>query len=452
MKIDKFFKNYSLNLISGMFPFLLFVILTPKTLKMFGLELFGIYSILCSILIILGGIDFGVSRTVVLVVADKGNLELRNDFQIFKIGKNLIHFISAIYVVLGSTVIFLFISDFRALTDVTAAAIMTLLSSIATLQTSTHRSILEVNDRFLSLNLVRTVLACFVPLAPLLPVFSVNYPLSSALLWVAASRCAGLIVYHATTSKYMRPLKGASTGHIKKSSIIKFVNRSKYVGITNILSLIMVYADRFLIASFLSIVAMANYVIAYETVTKVWLVMGAISSAMLPQLAAENRTNKSNLNDKSIVYKIRIVIFSACIAPCIFISSFGTVIFELWLGDAYNAEISRAAMILAFGVALNCMTQLNFNILQIHGGERYGLVLQVLNIACWSILCLAIVPIYGLEGAAVAFLARMILDAALVAHACKINNVFNIGFRWRDYLSVIALFFISNLERNNLYL
>ncbi len=450
MIIDKIFKNSVLNALSGIAPFFFFIALTPKTLEIIGLESFGVYSILCSIILIVGSIDFGVSRTFLLNTADDKAVGLNNNFDILRIAKNLLHIISTIYFILGLVFITVIIIDGRLSSDITAAAIMTLIGSIATLETSTHRSILEVNDRFVSLNLIRTAIACFLPLAPLLPVFSVNYPLSSALFWVALSRCVGAIVYISCTNRHRRPAQNAPVNSIKKSSIIKFINRSKYVGVTNILSLVMTYSDRFLIASFVSIAAMANYVIAYDTVTKVWLVMGALSSAVLPRLAAENRADRSNLNDKSVIHQVRLLIVVACIAPCVAIGSFANVIFELWLGTTYNAETSTIAMFLALGVALNCMTQLNFNLLQINGGERHGVALQIINLSGWGVLCLAIVPIYGVLGAAAAFLARMILDSVLVARACKKNNVSNIGFSRLAYIRVILLFTVCAAIAGNL--
>lgn len=440
MIIEKIFKNSALNVLSGVFPFVFFIALTPKTLEIIGLELFGVYTILCSIILIVGSIDFGVSRTILLTISNDKALGLNNNFQTLMIAKNLVHIISAIYFILGSVVITIIIIYGRLSADINVAAIMALFGSIATLETSTHRSILEVNDRFVSLNLVRTVIACFLPLAPLLPVFSVNHPLSSALFWVALSRCVGAAVYISSTNRHRRPLQFAPANNIKKSSIVQFIDRSKYVGVTNILSLVMTYSDRFLIASFVSIAAMANYVIAYDTVTKVWLVMGALSSAILPRLASENRANRSNLNDKSVIHQVRLLIVVACIAPCVAIALFANVIFELWLGAAYNAETSSIAMFLALGVALNCMTQLNFNLLQINGGERHGVALQIMNLSAWGIFCLAFVPIYGVLAAAAAFLARMILDSVLVARACKKNNVSDIGFSWHAYLRVILLF------------
>lgn len=450
MIIDKIFKNSAFNALSGITPFVFFIALTPKTLQVISLELFGVYTILCSIILIVGSVDFGVSRTVLLTAADDNALENNNNFHILLIAKNLIHIISAIYLILGSVVITIIIIYGRLSLDVNAALIMTLFGSIATLETSTHRSILEVNDRFVTLNLIRTVTACFVPLAPLMPVFSVNHPLSSALFWVVLSRCVGTMVYTSFTNRHRRPLQNTPVNNIKKSSVIKFINRSKYVGVTNILSLAMTYSDRFLIASFVSIVAMANYVIAYDTVTKVWLVMGALSSAVLPQLAAEKKAGRSNVNDKSVIHQVRLLIIVACIAPCAAIALFAKLIFELWLGAAYNAEISSIAMFFALGVALNCMTQLNFNLLQINGGERHGVVLQIINLSVWGVFFLAVVPTYGVLGAAAAFLARMILDSVLVARACKKINASNIGFSWRAYIRVILLFTVCAGMAENL--
>jgi hypothetical protein len=60
------------------------------------------------------------------------------------------------------------------------------------------------------------------------------------------------------------------------------------------------------------------------------------------------------------------------------------------------------------------MSQLNFSLLQLHGGESAGAMLQIGNIVVSAILMLALIPPFGTVGAAGAFSIRLMIDAFVV--------------------------------------
>jgi hypothetical protein len=63
---------------------------------------------------------------------------------------------------------------------------------------------------------------------------------------------------------------------------------------------------------------------------------------------------------------------------------------------------------------VNNLTQINFALLQVHGGEQRGALLQVFHLVFLCVALAALAPPFGIRGAALAFSARLLLDALLV--------------------------------------
>src|SRR5690606_33615505 len=66
-----------------------------------------------------------------------------------------------------------------------------------------------------------------------------------------------------------------------------FLHKAGWLGLTNVLSMLTAYLDRFVLGFFGSAVAVGQYVIAQEVVTKLWIAIGAVTSAATPRLASQ---------------------------------------------------------------------------------------------------------------------------------------------------------------------
>jgi O-antigen/teichoic acid export membrane protein len=168
------------------------------------------------------------------------------------------------------------------------------------------------------------------------------------------------------------------------------------------------------------------------------LITGAVQSAVTPRIATEisaGLASQAEVPGGSAIRLAKWLVLSAIVMPAAVLIVFCEPIFGFWLGAGFDLQIVRAARVLIAGVALNSMSQLNFALLQLHGGEASGAVLQVVNIVLSAILMAALIPTLGTLGAASAFSIRLTVDAFVTRHLAATRSRSIAGF---SHLELIA--------------
>lgn len=384
------------------------IVCTPLILNTRGAEFFATYSLQTAILMALGLLDFGISRGVMLTTFDQIANPSGSAVQPFRTGLRLSLCVAAAMVGLGTPVAwFTFPAPDPASVDLRLATALHVAASAATIMTLPSRAVLEIQGKFGRLNAIRGTLACIVPLAPLIPSADPTLIYTQVALIVFLSRTLAVWVYHSNLS--WRPDEIALPSMATKSWVRAFMKRCGWVGLTNGASLILTYADRFVLASMGTATQVAHFTVAHEAATKVWLVNGAVQSASAPRIANEVRGDaRATLSSVGTTKRLLLAVVLVPIAALILTSN---VVFEAWLGASYDPEIAAGARILLAGIAVNSMSQVNFGLLQIHRGEHLGAYLQGLNVVLAILLMAALIPRFGVIGAAAAFSIRLSIDA-----------------------------------------
>lgn len=387
--------------------------------------------------------DLGLSRGIMLVTYDANLNPTGTPNKPFKSGLKLTNWVALIVFSIAIMII-LVMEYLKASTiDIKISAFLSCLSGALTILTLPLRTMLEIKGKFGVLNIIRSTLACSIPLAPLFPGAEGDYALSISALYVLIFRIGGLFAYRNTCR-----ISDLALEKLPKATIEwqrEFIRRCGWVGLTNLGSLILTYADRLLLAGFASATALASFVIAHELATKIWMVTGAVLSAIMPRVAAEFmiQNNKLSLEKShSSLYKVRNLILGSVIFPSVLLAVFLKYVLNFWLGSVYLLEIEVAGKILIAGIALNSMSQLNFGLLQINKGEFQGAQLQLFNIVLAAILMSIFIPMYGAVGAAIAFSSRLVVDAYITRALLQNKINLKAGFSYIDITIVISIFFV----------
>lgn len=433
-------RQSTINLVGGLLPAVASLTCIPIILQQHGSEFFGIYSIQTALLMVVGLMDLGLSRGIMLVTYDEVLNPSGTPNKPFKSGMQLTRLVALL--IFSITLFVLAIIDFLHPTtsDIRLSTLLSAISGGLTILTLPLRALLEIQGKFGSLNVIRTVLACSIPLAPLLPGLVAEQALTTSAIYVLVLRFAGLWAYRRVCDfdalNLERVLK--PTPEWKR----EFIKRCSWVGLTNIGSLILTYADRILLASFASAAALASFVVAHELATKIWMITGAILSATMPRVAADlmNLKTEKIRGIPTSLAQVRFLIIVAIVLPSVILTIFLKPVLVIWLGASYAVDVEIAGKILIAGVALNSMSQLNFGLLQLHKGESHGAKLQLFNIILAAALMGILIPIYGVIGAASAFSLRLIIDAfvgrALLERLIDSKE----GFLYIDLIVVLLIF------------
>lgn len=189
-----------------------------------------------------------------------------------------------------------------------------------------------------------------------------------------------------------------------------------WVGMSSVISPILVYLDRFFLAATVSVAAAGYYVGPYEGVTRLLVVPISLSGVLFPALAG-----MSAGGDADVARAGRVVgaalrqVFLSVLPAVALVAVFAPLVLDVWLGADY-AQYSTAAMrILAFGVLANALAHVPFAFLQAIGRPDITARLHVLELVIHVPTTWWLVKHFGISGAAMAWTLRVTLDAVLLA-------------------------------------
>ncbi len=181
-----------------------------------------------------------------------------------------------------------------------------------------------------------------------------------------------------------------------------------WVSVSNIASIILVYADRFLIASFVSIAAVAHYTTASEVVTRLLLGPVAVAAVWFPALARKQSVKDEGYRDLA-EQGVRLI--TIVILPLLFVLvSISDPFLRLWAGVEIAEAGAPVLQWLALGVFLNALAQIPFAILHAQARADAPALLHLVELPLYLILLLWALPALGLKGAAIAWTARTGFD------------------------------------------
>ena len=415
--------NSAFNLMGVVIPALVALACTPLLLRLLGPDLFGLLSIQLAVLVLLSVNDFGVSRAVVLVsIARGGFSDAGERLQTVRAGLHLVLLLSCAVLLLSFLFpALLWLSGPALSADTLLSWLLVGFASALALPTLPLRARLEIEERFASLNVLRSAGASLLFLAPLLAVW-VEPTLVSAALGHLASRAVVLLAFGALGgSELLRGLTGqmrllvAALPSLNSFPVHReLVARGSWLGIAGLVSMLIGYVDRFALGLLVGAAAVAPYAVAAELATKVWMVVGAMTAAATPQIAAGWK-----LQDASWHLPFRLLAWGVCLTVLAIHAVFsllGAPLLQLWLGDGFRPEMVSLLAILSVGITINCASQMNYVILLIAGGERAAAKLQFLILPLTIIASLAAARIWGPVGVAWVFTARLALDSLAIRH------------------------------------
>jgi O-antigen/teichoic acid export membrane protein len=274
------------------------------------------------------------------------------------------------------------------------------------------RGILEAHLKFAIVNAVRIPFGTLTQLGPLLLLLFSN-SLVPAVVVIVLSRVAEGLIYLRYCLRLQPELRGRIRIHLR--SVLPLVRFGGWITVSNVIGPLMVYFDRFLIGSLLSVAATAHYAAPYDLVTRLWIVPGAFCAVLFPVFAASARSDPSRVV-RLYVGGLKYTFVS--LFPLIFlVVVFAPDLLTLWIGAEFARASAGVLQILALGVLVNSLAHIAFALVQGLGRADVTAKFHLLEAPFYLALLWWGIAAYGIEGAAVAWTIRVTVDAALLAIA-----------------------------------
>jgi len=266
----------------------------------------------------------------------------------------------------------------------------------------------EGRELFVESNLQKTIAGTLIFL---MPVLCVKYTatFSSAVVGLFVARLVSLFVamFRCNTIEPLRNWR------FSKETLRDLVNYGGGIAITNTISPIMGYLDRFFLSSIQGAQIVGYYSGAAELVSRLAVVPVSISRALFPKLVVATGNRSAVVALKNNARKYTAI---SCLPPAIIIFVFAEQLLTLWLGADMSQHASPLLRILIVGFAFNAFAQVPFSAIQARGDSYLTAKIQLFEVIPYVVMLFYLGRAYGGIGVAIAWTTRIAADLVIMEY------------------------------------
>lgn len=412
-------KNSFFNIAGYLIPGLLSVPILGYMARELGIEEFGLFTLILSIVGYASIFDIGITRSVIREIA----IYKHNKQEIIKILSTS----TLIILLLGVLAAFLIIMFNTQITNLLKVStnikeefnrclIIMSLSIPSFLVTQVWCSLLEGKEEFLKLNIYKSISSTLVILLPAIGLFW-GHSLTYVIIGLLISRFISMFLIFQFCKGYRFVIK------FDKLVFSRLITFGGWIAVSNIVSPIMSYFDRFILANRMGSDIVGFYTGPSEAIARIGIFPSAIARTIFPMLSS-NRVDSFKIKRYSYI-----LIIISVVPFALFFAGFAEEILTIWLGDSFASKSSLVFQILTLGLMFNSIAQVPFASIQASGNSKVTALLHLIECLPYLILLWWLITNYGIVGAAWAWTIRMFVDMILLITMDNIKNVKKIIFK-----------------------
>ena len=407
--------NIVYNIAGQGIPLLLAVVTIPFVTRGLGPERFGVLALAWTFIGYFTLFDLGFGRSLTQRVAELLGEGREYDVPAIAWTGTLATFFLGIF---GTGAILLLAdplvrSVLRIPPELTSESLRALqvlgLSLPIVLSTNAFRAILEAYQRFGLVTLVRAPVGAFMFLGPLM-VLPFTTRLDIIVGVIVAVRMLAWVL-HGWLCVYVNPAL-ARPKLPRRQGAESLLRMGGWLTVSNIISPVLQYADRFLIGAVVSMSALAYYTTPSEIVVRVLAGPVAIAGVFFPAFATTFKGDPVRTSElfSTSVRTVLLILFPMVVLMFVWAETG----LRLWVGPEFAAEGTAVARWLLVGVLFNGLAQVPLAL--VHGTSRAEITARIhaWEVPFYLLVLWFLLNRFGLPGAAMAWSLRVTVDAALL--------------------------------------
>ena len=371
--------------------------------RVLGVENFGIFTLCYAVVGYASLFDLGLSRAVVRAVA----IHAQSAEKVARVIGTASCFVLALSIVAAALLYFsadwlvLKLSVSAASAEGARSALQCLSLAVpALLLSMVWFSYLEGLGDFYKLNMLKSISGLCMALAPLGTVL-LQPTLVSAIAGLVAGRVVSMLI------AYLWGLWAGSKRQlwtVDLPTLRELLGFGGWITVSNIISPMMVYFDRFFISSVVGAKSVAFYTAPAEAVTRLLIIPIAVAKVIFPRLSARHQDAEA---EARLGFWL---LLGICLLLALGIGLFAADILRLWMGEAYLGEAVLVLQILLVGFVFNAVAQIPYAKIQAAGHARVTALLHTAEVLPYFGALYYLVLNYSLAGAAIAWTLRVAVD------------------------------------------
>jgi O-antigen/teichoic acid export membrane protein len=408
--------NFIFNVVGTIAPLFVALVTVPIYVSHIGASRYGILSIVWFLLGYFGFLDFGLSRASVNALS---KLKHSSSAERSKV------IITAVYLNLGLGAVGSFILYFVA-----GFLLEHLLSMPATLKPEVATALpwiaallplamvsgvmigtLESRDQFFIANLLQFTSTTIGQVLPVLCAVLISPSLSIVIPAAVLSRGLSVLLTFGFVLYEERPLNLQSFDANQARALIGY---GGWLSVSAIINPLLMSLDQWVIGSVLGVAAVSHYAVPMNLAIRSQILPTAMSRTLFPHWSRSTREEANGLAEKALV-AVAYSYGAICAPAIVLISPF----MKLWMGVDFGSVAGPVAELLLIGAWINGLSYIPSVLLQ--GQQRPDVVAKfhALEILPFLFVLWFLTSQFGLMGSAVAWVLRVLADAALLFGATR---------------------------------
>ncbi|MEM6301450.1 MAG: hypothetical protein AAF749_06895 [Pseudomonadota bacterium] len=412
-------RNTILNFFGALIPLTVTLSTIPLYLKAIGPERYGVMALWWLALNYAVLFDCGFGRALAQRIGRLGSDASQQKANLLIVAFTFAMPIGVFGGLILSWVIRSYFAHVAILSPAVAAEIpgampMVLLSVPLVLALSLCRGFLQGNQSFWSLNILTVATSTMVQIIPLVTALQFGdsvVGLTTALtIAFAIAALFGLLLCMPNCR-----LRGERAQFL--ASFFSLFNFGKWVTVSATVGPLMVIADRFALAAFVSTAAAGLYAIPFQVAQRLTLFPAALTNALFPKIAGIASASARETSARAEY------LLAWALSPVFVLLIVGVHPFlDLWLGQESSNLLRYVGEVLLLAFWFNSLAYISNNHITAIGAPRTVALVHLLELPIYSIALLFALPRFGILGAAVVFLARTLVDYMILRYFADFNS------------------------------
>jgi O-antigen/teichoic acid export membrane protein len=453
-------RNTLLNFIGRALPLLVGMVTIPFIVRALGTERFGLLSLAWVILGYFAIFDLGLGRATTKFVAEA--LGRGEEDQVPRLVWTAVT-VQAVLGIVGALVLagitpLLVERVLNIPSELMGEAKVTFyllaLSVPVVLVSSSFRGVLEAAQRFDLVNAVKTPSSASTFLLPLVGLL-LGFNLPGIVVLILLARVGALSAFIIMNLRITPRLRRYSGSFLLFPCLFTY---GGWVTVTSIVGPVLVYLDRFLIGSLLSMAAVAYYAAPFEVINRLWIIPGSLVMTLFPAFSTLRTTRRREDLQRLYIRSTKYLLLST--GPIVLILViFADNISQFWLGADFAQQSTLAFQFLLLGALFGLLAPVSGSLLQGLGRPDVLAKLYLVEVPLNMVLVWFLVQHLGIAGAALSFALRALIETGVlfvisarlihISYTCVIEN----GL-WRSVVVLVGvggLFWLISLTEMVLF-
>lgn len=409
-------KNAAWNIIGVSLPLLAGLLAVPLLLHGLGQAKLGIFSLALGLFGFSGLFDLGLGRAITQTIASEQGkgAHLNAIAGLIRRGLLVVGVMGLVWgLILYGTAFFIAHDLFHLpgqLAHETQSGFQWLAFALPFVLLSTSLiGILEGLQQFRATNLLRAPIGAATFLIPATTAQFTNH-LDMVLASLAATRIVASLLWLALT---MRVFPIVSTHNGTPLSAAHMWRFTGWLTVSNLVSPLMVHADRFYLASIFPPSLVALYTVPLDALVRATILPNAAMNAAFPALAHLDAQTQQDTNPnaaRNLVAGAGFLMLFFWFLPILIFGIFLYQLLTFWLGAAFAQQIITITQWLLLGVLVNGYAHIPFALIQSAGRADLTAKLHLIELPIYAAVFIIATHQFGIIGAAIAWFSRVLLD------------------------------------------